>query len=97
MDIGALSIKPSDYAWYVPDAGVVPSGEPRYDWPWQSGMEGIDSFGKAAKGAATGKGAGEAGKGKNNDPSQKCLICERPGHKWRQCWFKDEKDPKNPG
>ena len=97
MDISEFSIKPSDYAWYVPHQGAAPSGQPSYKCPWQSGMDGIDSSGKAAKGAAAGKGAGKAGNGKNNDPSQKCLICKRPGHKRRQCWFKDEKDPNHPG
>ena len=59
---------------------------------WLSGSRSSNTA--AGKG---GKANGWQGTGKNNNPSQECLICGKPGHKWKKCWFKDEKDPKNPG
>ena len=98
MDVNALNaIKPSDYPWGAGqhDSSYAPPGPCGADVPH---AEPLDSFGKAAKGAAAGKGGGKTGQnGKNNAKDQPCHICLHKSHKWRECWFKDDKDPKNPG
>ena len=103
MDISALSIRPTDYSWYTPESGAAAAAtahDPSAQWPqWSQEPEPLDSFGKAPKGGAVGKGGGKTGTGKNNAQGKEapCHICGRTSHKWRDCWWKDEKDPKNPG
>ena len=84
MDIGALTA--NDYPWGA--ELQAPAPEP------------LDSFGKAANGAAVGKGVAAKGAQGNsngeNNSERPCLICGRKTHQFKTCWFKDEKDPKKP-
>ena len=76
-----------------------PHKDEAHDGDGKSGSdEPMDSFGQYPKGGGVGKGgAGKGGKrddkGKNNKDDT-CNICSRKGHWARECWFKEEIDPK---
>ena len=79
------------------DVSALSEPDGKFEGHEQPDLEPMDSFGNRPKRGGVGKGdtkGGGGGKQTSNHADKICDICNRKGHIKRDCWFKDEIDPK---